>query len=511
MFALQVTIILAPFPTQASAKAHVDGYTANWATFFYNMDLFDAWAAQTYIRTPAATASVVGSMRAGINSAVNSIFTNDDKYKSGMQSWYYYWGSNRPRAKHGLFLLHSSLAGCNGSRTAAQVKAQAQGYLHYFHGRNPLSMVYLTNMGSLGGEHSSYMFYHGWFGDSNNAYSRTRFLGKPASTTEPHYPYYAGTDNHGINDNRAATYGPAPGFIPGGVNAGYGGTSTPPLGIAYRNKQYRDWAWQGAGTPNTWEITENSISSQGPYAALAAYYMPSNVTPTPTPTATRTRTPTPTTTTTWTFTSSHTRTSTRTSTPTATVTPTATASHTPGAATDTPTWTHTPVPGATDTPTWTQTPVVPATDTPTWTHTPVPGATDTPTWTHTPAVAATHTPTWTQTPVVAATSTPTQTPAGTPLPSAGTLSILAVQPRPQPNPSSLAVKLNGNADALLFDLYSANLVRQQVQLSGTFGPGWNQVAVDLKGVPNGVYFYRLEARRGGARSSPAKGTLVLIR
>jgi hypothetical protein len=286
-------------PTQVSARTHVDGYVANWATHFYNMDHFDIWAAHTYIRTPAATATVVNSMRAGINGAVNAIFSNDDKYLSGMQSWYYYWGSNRPRAKHGLFLLHAVDQGLTGSRTAAQVREKAQGYLHYFHGRNPLSMVYLTHMAALGGEHSSWMFYHGWFGDSNNTYSRTRFLGKPAGIVEPHYPYYAGTDNHGVNDNRSATYGPPPGYVPGGVNASYTGSSIPPSGITQRNKAYRDWAWQSAGSaPNTWEITENSISSQGPYVALAAYFMAPSAAYSPTPSFTPSpvvsATPTPT-------------------------------------------------------------------------------------------------------------------------------------------------------------------------------------------------------------------------
>ena len=43
-------------------------------------------------------------------------------------------------------------------------------FLHYFHGQNALNMVYLTNMAALGGEHSSFQFYHAWFGDSENEY-----------------------------------------------------------------------------------------------------------------------------------------------------------------------------------------------------------------------------------------------------------------------------------------------------------------------------------------------------
>lgn len=272
-------------PTQTTARTYVDGYQANWATYFLNMDSADTWAAHTYVRTPAATAGVVTAMRTAINTSVNYIFSNDDKYLNGMTNWYYYWGSNRPRQKHGLFLLHARQLGIHGSRTSQQVLDKAKDYLHYFHGRNALNMVFLTNMSSFGGEHSSYMFYHGWFGPSwSAAYGRPRFLGKPAAVSEPHYPYYAGTDNYGVNDNRAATYGPAPGFIPGGPNAGYSGGSVPPSGITYRSKAYRDWAWQEAGSPASWEITENSLSSQGPYVALAAYFMQPSVAYSPTPT-----------------------------------------------------------------------------------------------------------------------------------------------------------------------------------------------------------------------------------
>jgi hypothetical protein len=134
-------------------------------------------------------------------------------------------------------------------------------------------MVYLTNMAALGGEHSSFQFYHAWFGDSENEYSRDRFVGKPAAVVEPDYPYYKGTDNHGIGDNKSSTLGPAPGFVTGGPNKDYGGDASPPLGAVYYNRFYRDWNDQEVWTARTWEITENSIGYQGPYVALGAYFM----------------------------------------------------------------------------------------------------------------------------------------------------------------------------------------------------------------------------------------------
>ncbi len=100
------------------------------------------------------------------------------------------------------------------------------------------------------------------------------YIGKPAAVVEPDYPYFKGTDNHGISDDKSSTLGPAPGFVPGGPNAAYSGTAIPPGGATYLNRYYRDWCDQTVWTAVTWEITENSIGYQGPYVALAASFVP---------------------------------------------------------------------------------------------------------------------------------------------------------------------------------------------------------------------------------------------
>ncbi|MFO1349670.1 MAG: hypothetical protein U1F68_02850 [Gammaproteobacteria bacterium] len=138
---------------------------------------------------------------------------------------------------------------------------------------NALKMLYLSNTAALGGEHSSFQFYHAWFGDSLNNYSRSRYVGKPTGIIEPDYPYFKGTDNHGVSDNKTSLLGPAPGFVPGGPNKDYGGDASPPLGSVFYNRFYRDWNDQVQWTAMTWEITENSIGYQGPYVALGAYFM----------------------------------------------------------------------------------------------------------------------------------------------------------------------------------------------------------------------------------------------
>jgi endoglucanase len=262
-------------PSVASAGAYVAGYhPSSWSNVFLNVVAFDTQAALTYVQTPTGTSGlVVTNMRANIANQVNYIFASDDHYRNGMPSWSYYWGSNAIRAGYGAFLMTAARLGLTGSHTAAECRAHALEFLHFFHGQNTLSMVYLTNMAAQGGEHSSWQMYHGWFGASDNASSRAQYIGKPAAVAEPFYPYFAGTDNHGINDNKASALGPAPGFVVGGPNASYGGDATPPLGSVYPNRFYRDWSDQTVWTARTWEITENSIGYQGPYVALGSYFM----------------------------------------------------------------------------------------------------------------------------------------------------------------------------------------------------------------------------------------------
>ena len=78
----------------------------------------------------------------------------------------------------------------------------ASGFVHYFHGVNPNSKTYLSNMGKFGAENSVTSFYHSWFENGSALW-----------------------DEVGIS-----TYGPAPGFIPGGVNPSYDWDACCPAG-----------------------------------------------------------------------------------------------------------------------------------------------------------------------------------------------------------------------------------------------------------------------------------------
>ena len=260
-------------PDIESARRYVDSYhPGHWAGATLRSARYDTHAALAYLGAPGATPEVAAEMRAGLGREVDRIFAADDLYRSGLPATSYHWGSNAVRGAQGRLLLDAGRLGATGSHPAQQCRLHALDILHFFHGQNPLSMVYLTNMAAYGGEHSSWQFFHHWFGQSQSAYSRAKYIGKPASAPEPDYPYFAEADNHGIRDDKRSAFGPPPGFLTGGPNAAYSGDARPPSGTAAPNRSYRDWNDQTVWTARSWEITESSIGYQGPYVALVAAF-----------------------------------------------------------------------------------------------------------------------------------------------------------------------------------------------------------------------------------------------
>lgn len=261
-------------PAAAGARQYVERfYPMGWADAALETDHWDTQAAFTYCRTPTADPAVLANMRAALARYVNTVFSENDLYRNGIPYTQYHWGSNRVRAKCGLSLIMAARLGTTGAYAAQDVEDHALDFLHYFHGQNPLRMVFLTNMASLGGEHSSFRFYHAWFGDSRDPFSRGTFIGKPQGVEEPDYPYFPGTDNLGARDGGTSRYGPPPGFLVGGPNKNYSGTSVPPANESYFGRFYRDWNdLDQEASSRTWEITENSVAAQGPYVALIACF-----------------------------------------------------------------------------------------------------------------------------------------------------------------------------------------------------------------------------------------------
>ena len=286
--------------SQAAALTIVDNY-ASWAGFSLGA-IYVIWGVTNYIQSPGATLAVVNAMKADLGSLVNAIFAADDSYHSGIDSWRYTWNSNWNKAEIGIQLATAAQLNACGAHTPAQCLAHAEDFLHYLNGANPLNMCYMTNAASLGAGHGVWHYFNTWFGQYISAYSKSNFIGKPASVTDPLYPYTSGADNYGISDNDVSNYGPPPGFVPGGPTYQYkdnGGTAIPPLQSAGINrpyaKAYRDWNFVNAST-QPWIVNEGGIYDTSSYLALAALFagtLPATPTPSvsPTPTPSFTESP----------------------------------------------------------------------------------------------------------------------------------------------------------------------------------------------------------------------------
>ncbi len=295
----------------------------------------------SYGLAPGATAAVVNAIEAAIkNECEWNILPNNpgqDPYMGYMYTGHYTWGSNQLKASWGNQLLFAQKLGVYPAHSQAYLN-QAEEYLHYFHGRNPLNYVFLTNTGTkganLGASQPIMSIFHSWF------WNGTTYDGNSGPTA----------------------IGPAPGYLSGGPNqdfapdASYGSAISPPQNEPPM-KSYKDW---GTTWPqDSWEVTEPDQGYQGKYQFLlsafaASVSMTATFTPTPSASSTATKSPTPT--------------------MTATVTPTVTAALTPTptfspAITASPTATMTPVPGATATLTPTVTAVPTSTRTPIFTAT----------------------------------------------------------------------------------------------------------------------------------------------
>lgn len=206
----------------------------------------------TYAQTTGADATKVADIKAALKKTIDGINNLDlnsasDPYRALI--WDYYWGSNQVKANWGMTFLFAKLLNVDESRNRIYGK-NAEEYLHYLHGRNPLSWVYLTNMGAKGAkadaEKSIMRIFHNWF--------------------------HSGS----IYDGAQSKYGPAPGFLSGGPNRYYSVKQiVPPFGEPSQ-KAYKDWnsSWNFLGrfSEESWSITEPAIYYQASYVNLLAYF-----------------------------------------------------------------------------------------------------------------------------------------------------------------------------------------------------------------------------------------------
>lgn len=163
------------------------------------------------------------------------------------------WGSNAHKSRVGLLLYTYAGHDIDATKVADSRRA-AERYIHYIHGVNPLGIVYLSNMGAFGAHRSATQFYHSWFADGT------------------------AWDEAGVS-----TYGPPPGFLPGGPNASYNwdaqcpaqpGCGTAPPSPPYGQPPLKAYADFNDNWPlNSWEVTENSNGYQIAYIRLLSKFV----------------------------------------------------------------------------------------------------------------------------------------------------------------------------------------------------------------------------------------------
>jgi endoglucanase len=237
----------------ASAQFVSSGYVD-----FYAIEEQDGWL--EYIKAQNATANVVQNIvakyKSGVasNNNLGSLKTNADPYLAFLYS--YVWGSNSGKASQGNVLADVVSFGIDAGSNAAAMRG-AERYVHYIHGLNPLSLVYLSNMGDHGAQKSVTRFYHSWFAKGSL------------------------WDAVGVSQ-----YGPPPGFLVGGPNPGYNwdgccpgscngvscGASlpSPPAGQPAQ-KAYKDF---NDGWPlDSWSISEPDVGYQANYVRLLSKFV----------------------------------------------------------------------------------------------------------------------------------------------------------------------------------------------------------------------------------------------
>jgi endoglucanase len=257
---LQAAVLLFELTGKDTYRGVVDqGYTMLEAAFDpFHEEPIDT--ALEYTRIPGATGSTVGQIRGWFRAQIEgeSGFgaigsPRSDPYFAYLPA--YTWGSNQIKAAQGNLLMDVDVFKVDAP-AAPTARSYAARYVHYLHGVNPLSLVYLSNMSAFGAESSVTRFYHSWFARGS------RWEGAGVSP-----------------------YGPPPGFLTGGPNPGYswddccpsrcGRSCGPaPLSPPAGQPPQKSYANISDGWPlDTWSVTEPDLGYQAKYVRLLSKFV----------------------------------------------------------------------------------------------------------------------------------------------------------------------------------------------------------------------------------------------
>lgn len=207
-----------------------------------------------YVLTPGAKTEIVDDMKSALQQInwwydplAEITSTKANAYR--VLNWYYTWGSNHTMSNWGLVPIFGARVGVSEA-TTGNYTGRGEEYIHYLHGRNPLGMSYLTNMGAKGANAGAEKFpmdiFHTWFQGANW-------------------------------DGANSQYGPAPGYLVGGPNQSGKCVETiagrvlpegqPPMKMYVEGN-----VW--AECHSSWEFTEPGIYYQAAYVHLLSHYVP---------------------------------------------------------------------------------------------------------------------------------------------------------------------------------------------------------------------------------------------
>ena len=126
-----------------------------------------------YALSPKADKTVADEVRAALKKFLNDMVLGPHKSRTDAYLSYlpgYWWGCNQTKSEYGYRAMFAVKLGVNPADDGV-CRAAAEDYLHYLHGRNPLCVVYLTNMGPKGakaGAGKSIMRpFHTWFSENS--------------------------------------------------------------------------------------------------------------------------------------------------------------------------------------------------------------------------------------------------------------------------------------------------------------------------------------------------------
>lgn len=165
-----------------------------------------------------------------------------DLYRAWMVPTSYHWGSNFVRASYGIISVLAAKHGGVSAKESARLRQRAGDMLHSFHGVNPLSAVYLSNMERYGAELSMKSIYHERY-----------------------------------NVNTPFKRNPPPGYVVGGPNQQFGGKSGekgPSIDWIKKQPRAKAYADFNAVWPeSSWELSEPAIYYQAMYIRLLAEFV----------------------------------------------------------------------------------------------------------------------------------------------------------------------------------------------------------------------------------------------